>query len=431
MCFFNNLLSVLLYHQCMALRNALMILIFPALMVVAGLVFTAAQPDVPWSLGAMLAYAPYFVAALAAIVGGWFKCPRMVLMATLIAGAHWVVQAFVAGVNIYDRGPEITVIYAGLAVLFPLNAALVAVKPDRGLLSLGVLSRVLFAALQIVALIVVWDAGESARTFTDDVLHTRVFDKDLDYWSLLPQPALLLFALVSAGLLARALWKGGVLDGGLFGAVAVSALALHAAGNGPLSSILFSLAAIVLLAAVGQESYRLAYIDELTGLPGRRALMHDLMTLSGAYTVAMLDVDHFKKFNDTYGHDVGDQVLKMVAGKMMCVTGGGRSYRYGGEEFTVLFAHKGVDNAITHLDKLRLAIEAASFKLRAQDRPKAKPEDAKVTKASGKKISDIVSVTISIGAAPSEDGLTPQDALKAADQALYRAKDGGRNRVSR
>jgi diguanylate cyclase (GGDEF)-like protein len=381
-----------------------------------------------------LIYAPYLVAALAAIVGGWFKCPRIVLMAMLIAGAHWVVQAFVAGVNIHDRGPEITVIYAGLAVLFPLNAALVAIKADRGLLSLGVLSRVLFAGLQIVALLVVWDAGETARALTDEVLHTRVFDKDLDYWSLLPQPALMLFAVVCAGLLARAVWKGGVLDGGLFGAVAVSALALHAAGDGPLSSILFSLAAIVLLAAVGQESYRLAYIDELTGLPGRRALMHDLMALSSDYTVAMLDVDHFKKFNDTYGHDVGDQVLKMVAAQMMRVSGGGRSYRYGGEEFTVLFARKGVDSAVKHLDKLRQSIETASFKLRDRDRPKTKPENPKAKKsakkASQSPIRDIVSVTISIGAAPYEDGVSAQDALKAADQALYRAKDSGRNRVS-
>lgn len=418
----------------MALRNALMILMFPALMVVVGLAFTVAQPQVPWSLGAMLVYAPYFVTLLAAIVGGWFKCPRIVLMAALIAGAHGVVQAFVAGVNIHDRGPEITVIYAGLAVLFPLNAALVALKADRGLLSLGVLSRVLFAALQIVAILVVWDAGETARALTDELLHTRVFHKDLDYWSLLPQPALMLFALVSAGLLARAVWKGGVLDGGLFGAVAVSALALHAAGDGPLSSILFSLAAIVLLAAVGQESYRLAYIDELTGLPGRRALMHDLMALGSDYTVAMLDVDHFKKFNDTYGHDVGDQVLKMVAGQMMRVSGGGRAYRYGGEEFTVLFSRKGVDSAVKHLDKLRQSIEAASFKLRDKDRPKTKPEDPKAKKSAKKsaphQANDIVSVTISIGAAAYEDGVTAQDALKAADQALYRAKDGGRNRVA-
>jgi len=424
----------------MTLRNAVLILVFPALMFGVGLVVTASQPTVPWSLVGVAKYTPYLLSTLAAIAGGWFKCPRVVLMAALIAGAHWVVQTFVAGVNIYDRGPELTVVYAAVAVLFPINAALIAIKADRGLLSLGVLSRVLFAALQVAALVVVWDAGDVARAFVDELLHVRVFDKDLDYWSLLPQPALLLFAGVCVGLLARALYKGGVLDGGLFGAVAVSALALHVAGNGAVSSLLFVLAGIVLLAALAQESYRLAFIDELTGLPGRRALMHDLTALGGAYTIAMLDVDHFKKFNDTYGHDVGDQVLKMVSAQMMRVTGGGRAFRYGGEEFTVLFPRKNIEDAILHLDKLRKAIAAASFKLRAQDRPKQKPTGPKAatpkaaTKPGARKKGSgtgTVSVTISIGAAQREEGQVPQDALKSADDALYRAKDGGRNRVSR
>ena len=53
--------------------------------------------------------------------------------------------------------------------------------------------------------------------------------------------------------------------------------------------------------------------------------------------MAMIDVDHFKKFNDTHGHDIGDQVLKLVAARLAQVEGGGIAYRYGGEEFAVLF----------------------------------------------------------------------------------------------
>lgn len=414
------------------MRNILLILLFPVLMLAVGFAVTASQPAVPWSLGVTLAYAPYFLCVLAAIIGGWFKCPRVVLMAGLIVGAHWVVQTFVAGSNIYDRGQELTVIYGAVAVMFPVNAALIAIKADRGLLSMGVLSRVLFFVLQVTALIVVWDAGDVARTVADEVLHLRLFSRNLDYWSLLPQPSIFLFTGVSVALLVRAMWKNGVLDGGLFGAVAVSALALHTAANGAYSSILFILAGLILLAAVAQESYRLAFIDELTGLPGRRALMHDQMSLGGAYSVAMLDVDHFKSFNDTYGHDVGDQVLKMVAAQMMRVAGGGRAYRYGGEEFTVLFARKNVKDAALHLNNLRLAIEAASFTLRAEDRVKEKPVGPKAKQAAQKKAAaqGAVSVTISIGVAQRQEGQLPADALKAADQALYRAKDSGRNRVS-
>ena len=416
----------------MALRNALFVLMFPALMLAAGFGVLASQPKLPWTFHVILGFAPYVLCLLAAIVGGWFKRPRVVLMAGLLAGAHWVVQTFVAGVNVYDRSAEITVVYASVAVLFPINAALIATKAERGLLSRGVLSRVLFFGLQVVALIVVWDAGDLARQGVDELTHARVFAKDFDYWSLLPQPALLLFGVVCFGLLLRAAYTGGAVDGGLFGAVAASGLALHGAGgeggSPALSAMMFSLGGLVLLAAVAQESYRLAFIDELTGLPGRRALMHDLISLTGEYTVAMLDVDHFKKFNDTYGHDVGDQVLKMVATRMMSVSGGGRAFRYGGEEFTVLFPRKKADDALPHLDQLRLAIQGSSFKLRAENRPKDKP--SKTQKKTKAKSQDTVSVTISIGAAERDEGQKPHETLKAADEALYRAKDGGRNRVS-
>jgi len=413
----------------MTLRNTAFILFFPALMLAAGLVVIFSHPKVPWSVGIVMAAAPYVIAALAALVGGWFKSPRVVLLAALIAAAHWVVQTFVVGVNIDSRGPEITVVYGAVAVMFPVNAVLIAMKPDRGLLSLGVFSRVLFITLQVAVVIVMWDGGQDTRAAADALLHARVFSPEFDHWSLLPQAALLLFGAVGVVLLVRAVWTGAVLDGGLFGAVAMVGLALHAAGNGALSSILFTMAGAVLLVAVAHEGYRLAFIDELTGLPGRRALMHDLMALRGTYTVAMLDVDHFKKFNDTYGHDVGDQVLKMVAAQMMRVTGGGRAYRYGGEEFTVLFARKSLRDAVMHLNKLRQAIAKASFKLRAEDRPRDKPDGPKgVARPQG--AGETVSVTISIGVALREDGQAPRDALKSADGALYRAKDGGRNRVA-
>ncbi|MFC1673538.1 diguanylate cyclase [Pseudomonadota bacterium] len=411
---------------------------FPALLVAAGLALFVSRPQVPVPLGAALDFAPYILALVGAVLGGWFKSPRVVLMAALIAFAHWVVQIFVPVLPVEDaRGDEIFVLFAALAVLFPLNAGLIAIKPDRALLSRAVLGRVVFFAVQVLIVIAVWDASDVAHRKADALLHTRLVEQAFDAWSLLPQPAIGLFIVVGLGLLIRAAMRGGAIDGGMFGAMAASALALHAAGQGHVPAIMFSLALLGLLGAVVQESYRLAFIDELTNLPGRRALMHALQSAGGRYTVAMLDVDHFKKFNDTYGHDVGDQVLKLVASKMMKVTGGGRAFRYGGEEFTVLFTRRSLDEAVVHLDKLREAIAQASFQLRAEDRPKEKPAGPKSNKKTAQRTaqrtalaSDTVSVTISIGASAREDGQKPDLALKAADQALYRAKDGGRNQVS-
>jgi diguanylate cyclase (GGDEF)-like protein len=420
----------------MAIRNALFVLLMPALLLAAGLMLFASRPALPISLGMALPAVPYVLGAGVIVLGAWFKSPRVALMAALVMGAHGAVGQFVPDLeSAGTRGAELMVLYGAVAALFPVNALLIATKRDRGMVSRGVLVRGLFFTVQVALLIVVWDAGDGARTWADEVLHTRLFDKEFDYWSLLPQPAIGLFGFVSLALLVRAAWSGGAIDGGLFGAVAASALALHSAGQGSLPAIMFTLALLALLAAVVQESYRLAFIDELTGLPGRRALMHDLQSMHGLYTVAMLDVDHFKKFNDTYGHDVGDQVLKMVASRMMRVTGGGRAFRYGGEEFTVLFPRKDVAAAVVHLDKLREAIAGASFRLRTDQRPKEKPVGVKAQEQArqnaGKERDDgIVSVTISIGAHEREEGQALDAALKAADQALYRAKDGGRNRVA-
>ena len=126
----------------------------------------------------------------------------------------------------------------------------------------------------------------------------------------------------------------------------------------------------------------------------------------------------------------------MVASRMIGVTGGGRAYRYGGEEFTVLFPRKEADAALLHLEKLRVAIAESSFRLRDDQRPKEKPVGVKAKqaakkKAQAKQVDDgTVSVTISIGAHTRGEAETPDQALKAADLALYRAKDGGRNRVA-
>src|SRR5258706_12321492 len=89
-------------------------------------------------------------------------------------------------------------------------------------------------------------------------------------------------------------------------------------------------AGVILLVVVLQESHRLAFRDELTNLPSRRALEERLTGLGPAYAIAMIDLDHFKLFNDTHGHHIGDQGLKLVAARLPAIEAGGTSYRYAG-----------------------------------------------------------------------------------------------------
>ncbi|MDO8453817.1 MAG: GGDEF domain-containing protein [Sulfurimonas sp.] len=169
---------------------------------------------------------------------------------------------------------------------------------------------------------------------------------------------------------------------------------------------------VVIFALLIRESYRLAFYDELTSMPGRRALVEDMAKLGRKYSLAMIDIDFFKKFNDTYGHDTGDEVLKMVASKLVGVGGDGKAYRYGGEEFVILFPSKEVDESFVHVDALRQKIATSPFIVR------------------NKKSSKTIYINISSGIVQnSQKDKDPFAAMKRADNALYKAKEAGRNQV--
>ncbi len=193
----------------------------------------------------------------------------------------------------------------------------------------------------------------------------------------------------------------------------------------PNTILCFSAVSFILLHAIYQMYWQRVYIDELTAIPNRRALDEKLLSLNGEYAIAMIDIDHFKKFNDTYGHDEGDNVLKLVAKTLESVLHD-KVYRYGGEEFCAVFKGLDSEDAQMYANKARRKLESRDFHIRGKsnstDRSKA---DRGKTKK-GKK----VKVTISIGvSAPDDKANTATLVIKKADNALYKAKEKGRNCV--
>lgn len=168
-----------------------------------------------------------------------------------------------------------------------------------------------------------------------------------------------------------------------------------------------------------QSSFRLARIDPLTGVGNRLKLDEDLSELTRARDagcVAMCDVDHFKRYNDTFGHAAGDDILRRIA---LAIGGAVRRddavYRYGGEEFALVLPGEPLAHAMPALERVREAVSHLGIERRRRtDPPRPGRPDV---------------VTISIGVAPYVPPTAPATALQRADEALYRAKSAGRNRV--
>ncbi len=166
-------------------------------------------------------------------------------------------------------------------------------------------------------------------------------------------------------------------------------------------------------------SMRLATTDAVTGLYNRHYMASHLDTLFEAavkndkvMSLAMLDIDHFKKVNDSYGHAAGDEVLGEFARRIARnVRGVDLAARYGGEEFVVIMPDTSIEAALQIAERLRVAVEEEKFELPGEDPP--------------------IPVTVSVGLAcmGAENIKSGNDLLELADSALYEAKDVGRNRV--
>ena len=402
------------------LKNLAALLAPGGLVVLAALVCLRPGGQPGWMLPYVRAY-PYLVFGVGTLLGWCFHRSRIVFALLVLAVADRALLAPGAG----DWGAMGVgrLVFDAVAIALPLNLTWLAVITERGVLTRRGVTRLASILVQVLAIAAILrvDGRVLSRC-----LEFAFLTADLATWTPIPQPALLAFAAAAVSQVVRLVRSRNPIEAGFFWVVVSAFLALHGIRWGWVHTNYLATGGLVLVVALVAASYRMAYHDELTGLPGRRALNEFLLTLGSRYAVAMVDIDHFKRFNDTYGHDVGDQVLRMVASRLGGVSGGGKAFRYGGEEFSVIFPGKSASEAATHLEALRMTVAGSCFVLRGSARPRKKPAAPKMsqTPRSG------VFVTVSIGVAERKSHQTePQQVVKAADKALYRAKRAGRDRV--
>ncbi|MGA2978782.1 MAG: diguanylate cyclase [Terriglobales bacterium] len=394
----------------------------------------------------------YYVAVFAAgLLLAWrFNSSRVLFSLLVLLLAHRAVDFFSAGqlhagavyIGQAHTGPGRTAV-ALAALLIPLNFIVFASMRERGLTIAGIAPRFGLLFFESVVFAVLCRPENSPA----DPRHSGA--------AAIPLWILVSFLAAIAVFVRRFFQTRKPIEPGFVWSVAAVFLWLEFAPVGKASDAYVATAALILAASLIETSYVLAYHDELTGIRGRRAFNESLLSLDQQYAIAIVDIDHFKNFNDTYGHDVGDQVLCMVAKRLSEVGGNGQAFRCGGEEFAIVFRNTSAKEAFEHLDALRQIIERSTFHVRGSDRraersaerSAEKKTDLRAAESDRRKrtrkktaaarpsqfpdrLSDHLSVTVSIGVAePSTRYRQPEQVIQSADQALYRAKNKGRNRV--
>lgn len=365
-------------------------------------------------VGPLLPFFPAIVLGGGLFLAWRFNRSRLAYTLLLLAGAGLLIH-LPEQKDVFQLAPWIP-------LLLPIALLTVQLLPERGLLTPGGLVR---PALLILLLV---SAAISNRLAPEGT--TKILTGELFHWpsmpSILPSQAIILTLLACLGLSFFWCWRNsGPIETGLLATQLFCLPALFGPGNlQPVTWL--GLAGLVPSLAIVEMSLQMAFRDDLTGLRGRRALNESLQRLGSRYCIAMLDIDHFKKFNDRHGHDVGDQVLRMVAGHLARVEGNGRAFRYGGEEFAILFPGREQQECLPWLESLRKGIESARFTTRRRyQRPRMKPSRPRPANKNNQQLK----VTVSMGLAQRQRAMSPEVVLKQADKALYRAKKGGRNRV--
>lgn len=380
------------------------------LLLLSGFAVWQAYQIPSWPLGwqALLDYAPYAVAAIGLFVSLLLNRMQPVfLLVNLLLVVFLMSDLVPLPLNSAAQALRFPLV----SLLIPINILLWILLPERGVKH-HAYNLFLTGLLVLQGVGLYWMMQN--LSFETVQFLAKPVSTDLDSPFKMPMVSTVVMLVVANLMIIRLamMRKARVLDQVALFVLILVAVGLNSAAQYGMLNWLITIAALMIVLSVVFDTHQIAYTDELTGMAGRRALFESFMGLGRRYSIAMIDIDHFKKFNDTYGHDIGDLVLRTVSKVLNQVGSGGKAYRFGGEEFTVVFTNKTPEQARPILDELRKQVEATDLRF------KHKNQDTSTK------------VTVSIGVAEkTADIKSPEEVVKAADQALYQAKEMGRNRV--
>ncbi len=364
---------------------------------------------------------PYLAAVLAFVLALQYYQFKTFFAALILLLAYLSFWQLLHGSNSSPLG-----IYWGLSIIFSMQWLWLSFSQPSNPVSLKGLTTAILLALPYLILM-----ADGNSLLLGQLIQSlpKSWRQDIINGVWISPMALMIFLPTLAAVSYRSFKERSLIAGSMF----ICLLAIFTALvwlQRPLYGVTFFVgASLTLVVSLFIESWAQAYRDELTGLASRRALMSRLHSLSGRYSLAVIDVDNFKVFNDRYGHDTGDDVLRIVAQQLGKVGPRNKAYRFGGEEFVILMPGKHLDDAHQLMDQLRKRI--ANYPVVIRDRVRRPNQDVQGIEQRGLvSVKRTIHITVSIGIAqPDARNLKPASVFKLADEALYRAKAQGRNQV--
>jgi diguanylate cyclase (GGDEF)-like protein len=361
---------------------------------------------------------PLIVIGAGLLVGLLFKRMWLMLVILALAVADRALFYFAANTAVNMEGGRL--IYQAISFLLPFNLCVFAFMKRKGDMtwqSIWFLGGILIQGCAVAFIYQYQSLG---------------FGAFLEYsstkWGLLQgiplsQLALFAFGIAFAYYLFLYIRTRGVIERAFCWALISIFCALGLSKIGPVSSIYFSTAGLIFVISVIENIYVEGFQDELTDLPTIKSMLGILSQLDRGYTVALIEVDHFKRLKENHGRGVSKEVLRSVGLKLTTAAGGGKPFRYGSEQFAVVFPGMFLSDALPHMEELRQTIRKPGPILIDQKSRRKKPKRVEV-------LANKIQVKVSIGVAERKDlDMTPRQAINNAEKALLTAKSEGQDRM--
>jgi len=361
---------------------------------------------------------PLIVIGASLVVGLFFKRIWLMLAILILALADRTLLYFAANNAVTTEGGRL--IYHAVSFLLPFNLCVFAFMKRKGDMtsqSIWFLGGILLQGCAVAFIYQHKGLGFGA------FLEFSSLNWPLLEGIPLAQMGLAAFGIAFTYYLLLYIRTRGVIERSFCWALISIFYALGLSKIGPMSSIYFSTAGLILVISVIENIYVEGFQDELTDLPTRKNMLGILSQLDRGYTVALIEVDHFQRLKDNHGRRVSKEVLRLIGSKLTTVAGGGKPFRYGGEQFTVVFPGKFLPDTLPLMEELRQTIKKPGPILTGQKSPRKKPKRVEV-------LANKVPVTVSIGVAERKElDMSPHQAIKKAEGALITAKNEGRDRM--